>query len=134
MKTAPAGSTAQSVAPATAAAPVAAPPAAPVVVAPVVAPVAPAIPSVSVESLPQLSIPGDSSLVRFPASAQGHRVFFDGRPLVVTGEPMAGYLFGNLPWVKENLDKIIWSAILIPGLLVLFGAWRARRKAALPQT
>jgi membrane-associated protein len=42
----------------------------------------------------------------------------------------AGYLFGNLPWVKENLDKIIWGAILIPGLIVLFGAWRARRKAA----
>jgi membrane-associated protein len=42
----------------------------------------------------------------------------------------AGYLFGNLPWVKENLDKIIWGAILIPGLIVLFGAWRARRKAS----
>ncbi|HRI18794.1 MAG TPA: DedA family protein [Burkholderiaceae bacterium] len=42
----------------------------------------------------------------------------------------AGYLFGNLPWVKENLDKIIWAAILVPGLVVLFGAWRARRKAA----
>ncbi len=43
----------------------------------------------------------------------------------------AGYLFGNLPWVKENLDKIIWGAILIPGLIVIFGAWRARRKAVL---
>ena len=41
----------------------------------------------------------------------------------------AGFLFGNLPWVKENLDKIIWAAILIPGLVVLIGAWRARRKA-----
>ncbi|MDQ6630073.1 MAG: DedA family protein [Pseudomonadota bacterium] len=40
----------------------------------------------------------------------------------------AGYFFGNIPWVKDNLDKIIWSAILIPGLLVLVGAWRARRK------
>ena len=30
----------------------------------------------------------------------------------------------------ENLDKIIWGAILIPGMIVLFGAWRARRKAA----
>ena len=44
----------------------------------------------------------------------------------VTG---AGYLFGNLPWVKANLDKIIWGAILIPGLLVMVGAWRAKRKA-----
>jgi membrane-associated protein len=45
----------------------------------------------------------------------------------------AGYLFGNLPWVKENLDKIIWGMILIPGLLVLFGSWRARRKAMMLQ-
>ena len=48
--------------------------------------------------------------------------------LIVTG---AGYLFGNIPWVKDNLDKIIWGAILIPGLLVFGAAWRARRKAAL---
>jgi membrane-associated protein len=44
---------------------------------------------------------------------------------------LAGYAFGNIPWVKENLDKIIWAAILLPGLLVLIGAWRARRAAAL---
>ena len=43
---------------------------------------------------------------------------------------LAGYLFGNIPWVKENLDKINWAAIVIPGLLVFIGAWRARRKAA----
>jgi len=43
---------------------------------------------------------------------------------------LAGYLFGNIPWVKENLDKIIWGAILIPGLLVFIGAWRARLKQA----
>ena len=42
---------------------------------------------------------------------------------------LAGYLFGNIPWVKSNLEKIIWAAILLPGLLVLFGAWRSRRKA-----
>ena len=61
--------------------------------------------------------------------------FYDvtGGVLWVGGITTAGYLFGNLPWVKENLDKIIWGAILIPGLLVLFGAWRARRKAALLQ-
>ena len=40
---------------------------------------------------------------------------------------LAGYLFGNIPWVKEHLDKIIWGAILLPGLLVLAGAWRARQ-------
>src|SRR6185295_17661453 len=41
---------------------------------------------------------------------------------------LAGYLFGNIPWVKENLDKIIWGAILVPGALVFLGAWRARMK------
>ena len=41
----------------------------------------------------------------------------------------AGYFFGNLPWVKANLDKIIWAMILIPGLVVLCGAWKGRRKA-----
>ena len=39
---------------------------------------------------------------------------------------LAGYLFGNLPWVKENLSKIIWALILLPGLLALYGAWKAR--------
>ena len=47
----------------------------------------------------------------------------------VGGLTTAGYLFGEIPWVKDNLDKIIWGAILLPGLLVLWGAWRARRKA-----
>jgi len=53
-----------------------------------------------------------------------------GALLWVVGIITAGYLFGNIPWVKENLDKIIWGAILIPGLLVIFGAWKAKRKAA----
>ena len=53
-----------------------------------------------------------------------------GAVLWVGGITLAGYLFGNIPWVKANLDKIIWGAIFLPGLLVLFGAWRARRKPA----
>ena len=40
---------------------------------------------------------------------------------------LAGYLFGNLPWVKENLDKIIWALILVPGLIALYGGWKARQ-------
>ena len=40
----------------------------------------------------------------------------------------AGYLFGNLPWVRDNLEKIIWALILVPGLIAIFGAWRAGRK------
>jgi membrane-associated protein len=50
-----------------------------------------------------------------------------GGVLWVGGVTLAGYLFGNIPWIKEHLDKIIWGAILLPGLLVLAGAWRARR-------
>src|SRR4029079_12747366 len=59
--------------------------------------------------------------------------FYDvtGGALWVGSVTLAGYAFGNIPWVKENLDKIIWAAILVPGLLVLLGAWRARRKQAL---
>ena len=40
------------------------------------------------------------------------------------------YFFGNIPWVKLHLDKIIWGMILVPGLIVLGGAWKARRTAA----
>ncbi len=53
-----------------------------------------------------------------------------GAILWVGSIALAGYFFGNIPWVKQHLDKIIWAAILLPGLLVLFGAWRARRAAA----
>ena len=53
-----------------------------------------------------------------------------GASLWVGGVTLAGYLFGNIPWVKTHLDKIIWGAIFLPGLLVLVGAWRARRKPA----
>ena len=51
-----------------------------------------------------------------------------GGVLWVGGVTTAGYLFGNIPWVQTHLDKIIWGAILIPGLIVLLGAWRARRQ------
>ncbi|MET0332688.1 MAG: DedA family protein [Rhizobacter sp.] len=53
-----------------------------------------------------------------------------GAAIWVGGVTLAGYVFGNIPWVKENLDKIIWGAILLPGVLVIVGAWKARRKAA----
>ena len=59
-------------------------------------------------------------------------VFFNvlGAALWVFGIVTAGYFFGNLPWVKANLEKIIWGLILIPGLLAIFGAWRANRAPA----
>ena len=53
-----------------------------------------------------------------------------GALIWVVGLTLAGYWFGNLPWVQANLSKIIWAMILIPGLIALFGAWKARRKAA----
>ena len=58
--------------------------------------------------------------------------FYDvtGGALWVCSVTIAGYLFGNIPWVKANLDKIIWGAILLPGVLVMLGVWRARRKQA----
>ena len=51
-----------------------------------------------------------------------------GAVLWVGSVTLAGYLFGNIAWVKANLDKIIWAAVLVPGLAVIAGAMRARLK------
>ena len=58
--------------------------------------------------------------------------FYDvsGGVLWVGGIVTVGYFFGNIPLVKTHLDKIIWAMIFVPGLLVFFGTWKARRKAA----
>lgn len=58
--------------------------------------------------------------------------FFDvtGGALWVFGLLSLGYFFGNIPWVQTHLEKIIWAMIVVPGLLVVLGSWRARRKAA----
>jgi membrane-associated protein len=53
-----------------------------------------------------------------------------GAVIWVMGIVTAGYFLGSFPWVKANLDKIIWAMILIPGVIVLFGAWQARRRSA----
>jgi membrane-associated protein len=55
--------------------------------------------------------------------------FFDvsGGTLWVVSLVGAGYLFGNIPWVKDNLSTIIWAMILIPGAIILFGALKSRR-------
>ena len=52
---------------------------------------------------------------------------FLGAFIWVWGICTAGYLFGHLEWVKANLDKIIWAMILIPGLMAVWGAWKAKR-------
>jgi membrane-associated protein len=51
-----------------------------------------------------------------------------GALIWVLGICTAGYFLGSVPWVKANLDKIIWAMIFVPGFLVMFGAWRARSK------
>jgi len=50
-----------------------------------------------------------------------------GAVLWVVGLVTAGYLFGNVPWVQANFSKIIWAMIIVPGLIAMFGAWKARR-------
>ncbi|MDE2400730.1 MAG: DedA family protein [Burkholderiales bacterium] len=64
------------------------------------------------------------------AMSRGKFTFYDitGGTLWVVGVTLAGYFFGNIPFVKTHLDKIIWAMILIPGALAVFGAWRAGRK------
>jgi len=56
--------------------------------------------------------------------------FYDvtGGALWVGGIVTAGYFFGSVPWVKANLDKIIWAMILVPGVIVAWGAVAGRRK------
>ena len=55
-------------------------------------------------------------------------LFFDvlGGALWVGGIITIGYLFGNNPWVKTHLDKIIWAMILIPGFVIIGGVLKSR--------
>lgn len=53
-----------------------------------------------------------------------------GGLLWVLGICTAGYFLGSIPWVKENLDKIIWALIFIPGLVMIAGALRGRFKSS----
>ncbi|RYF33797.1 MAG: DedA family protein [Comamonadaceae bacterium] len=50
-----------------------------------------------------------------------------GALIWVFGIVTAGYFFGNLPLVREHLDKIIWALIFVPGLIAIYGGWRASR-------
>ena len=52
-----------------------------------------------------------------------------GGAVWVVGLLLAGYFFGNLPFVQIHLSKIIWALILVPGLIALWGGWRARQSA-----
>ena len=50
-----------------------------------------------------------------------------GAVVWVVGLTAAGYFFGNAPWVKLNLSKIIWALILIPSAIAIYGGWKASR-------
>lgn len=52
-----------------------------------------------------------------------------GAVLWVVGITLAGYFFGNLSFVQNNLEKIIWALIIVPGLIAMYGAWKTRRAA-----
>lgn len=51
-----------------------------------------------------------------------------GALLWVIGVTLAGYLFGNIPFIKQNLEKIIWAMIIVPGLIAIYGGWKASRR------
>lgn len=50
-----------------------------------------------------------------------------GAALWVFGVTAIGYFFGGIPVIEKNFEKVIWALILIPGILALFGAWKASR-------
>jgi membrane-associated protein len=57
-----------------------------------------------------------------------------GGVLWVVSLTLAGYLFGNIPWVKDNLTLIILALIIIPGLpalVVAIRTWHEQRRARL---
>ncbi len=58
-----------------------------------------------------------------------------GAVLWVVSLTLGGYLFGNIPWVKDNLTLIILALIIIPGLpalIVALRTWHEQRRARLP--
>ena len=66
--------------------------------------------------------------------ARMHRARFtlydvSGGLLWVSSLVLAGDLFGNIPFVKQNLQFIIWGMILIPAVGVLYGAVKSRRSS-----
>ena len=52
-----------------------------------------------------------------------------GGTLWVGGIVTVGYFFGDHPWVKANLEKMIWALIAVPGLLMLAATLKAQFKS-----
>ena len=46
---------------------------------------------------------------------------------------LAGYFFGNLPWIKANLTLVIVGIIVVSLIPVAIGAWKARRAGTAAQ-
>jgi membrane-associated protein len=63
-----------------------------------------------------------------------YRIFFTynvaGAVLWVVSCVVAGYLFGNIPWVKKNFTAVIFAIIFVSLLPALIGWYRARRETA----
>jgi len=55
-----------------------------------------------------------------------------GAALWIFGITLLGYLFGGIEVIQKNFEKVIWALILIPGMIALFGAWKASRKQQSP--
>jgi membrane-associated protein len=56
-----------------------------------------------------------------------------GGVLWILSLSVAGYWFGNIPWIKDNLTLIILALIIVPGLPALVVAvreWRASKRRA----
>ncbi|MBH9575624.1 DedA family protein [Inhella proteolytica] len=51
-----------------------------------------------------------------------------GGAIWVVGLVLLGYAFGNIPLVKQHMEKVIWALIIIPGLIAIVGGWRAQRQ------
>ena len=42
---------------------------------------------------------------------------------------LAGYFFGNLPWVQQNLSAVIIGIIVVSMIPVVVGWWQHRKEA-----
>ena len=62
-------------------------------------------------------------------------IFYDitGGALWVGGIVTIGYFSVNAPFDMTHLEQIISALILIPGMVILWGAWKSRRKALVSQ-
>jgi membrane-associated protein len=53
-----------------------------------------------------------------------------GALLWVVSLTLVGFLFGNVPWIKQNLTLVIIGIIVISFLPVLVGWWQHRKASA----